>query len=142
MTAATFVAELDTTLGTALLAEHRSYLKAVRPLLDAGLVKGMAHVTGGGITENLPRVLPVGCAADVDVASWDLPAIFRLIRSRGRIATDEMFRAFNMGVGMVLVSSHEHAPRVRAMLEQQGENAIALGRVVDGDRVVRYLGWS
>ncbi len=142
MTADTLVAELGTTIGTALLAEHRSYLKAVRPLLDAGVVKGMAHVTGGGITENLPRVLPAGCAAEVDVTSWNVPAIFRLIRSRGRIATEEMYRAFNMGVGMILVCSHEHAPSARAMLEQQGEHTIALGRIVDGDRVVRYVGGS
>ncbi len=142
MTADTVLPELGTTLGTALLAEHRSYLKIVKPLLDAGLVKGMAHITGGGITENLPRVLPAGCAADVEVASWDRPAIFRLIQTRGRIETDEMFRAFNMGVGMILVSSPEHASSAREMLAQRGEDTIALGRVVDGDRVVRYLGWS
>src|SRR5216117_161786 len=79
----TMVPELGVTVGDALLAPHRSYLSAVRPLLDAGLIKGMAHITGGGITENLPRTLPAGCAADVDRRSWSVPPIFAFLRTRG-----------------------------------------------------------
>jgi phosphoribosylformylglycinamidine cyclo-ligase len=139
MTPDVLVPELHMTLGDALLAEHRSYLRAIDPLLDAGFIKGMAHITGGGITDNLPRILPGGCAADVDVASWTPPPIFRLLQMRGHVAADEMFRTFNMGVGMILVTAPEAASAVRAMLERQGERTIPLGRIVEGQQVVRYL---
>ena len=94
--------ELGTTVGDALLAPHRSYLTPVRPLLERGLVKGMAHITGGGITENLPRVLPEGCAAEIDRAVVDGAAVVQAAPAARRASpTDEMFRAFNMGVGLV-----------------------------------------
>jgi phosphoribosylformylglycinamidine cyclo-ligase len=123
-------------IGDALLAPHRSYLAPIRPLLDEGLVKGMAHITGGGITENLPRTLPEGCAAVVDSASWTVPPIFNVIRERGGIDADEMFRAFNMGIGVILVCDRQHLERVLTLLE--GEQPIRLGRVVEGDRSVSY----
>ena len=139
-TADTFVPELATTAGEALLAPHRSYLRLVRPLIDRGFVKGLAHITGGGITENLPRILPEGCAADVDLQSWSVPPIFRLLQERGPIARDEMFRAFNMGVGLVIVCAPRDAQRAINMLVMAGEsNAFRLGFVVSGDRTVRYL---
>jgi phosphoribosylformylglycinamidine cyclo-ligase len=139
-TADTFVPELATTAGEALLAPHRSYLRLVRPLIDRGFVKGLAHITGGGITENLPRILPEGCAADVDLQSWSVPPIFRLLQERGGIARDEMFRAFNMGVGLVIVCAPRDAQRAINMLVMAGEpNAFRLGFVVSGDRTVRYL---
>ncbi len=118
------------TVGEALLAPHRSYLHAVRPLLDAGLVKGMAHITGGGITENLPRVLPEGSAAEVDRRTWTVPPIFQLLQTHGQIATDEMFRAFNMGIGLIVVCSRPNVERVLAMLERSGERPVSLGQVV------------
>src|SRR4029077_3741031 len=105
----TFVTELGMTVGEALLAPHRSYLKAVRPLIERGLVKGLAHITGGGITENLPRILPEGCAAEVDLQSWSVPPIFRLLQQRGAIAQAEMFRTFNMGVGLVIICASRDA---------------------------------
>src|SRR5207248_5433850 len=108
----TFVPELGTKVGDALLATHRSYLPIVRPLIDRGLVKGLAHITGGGITENLPRTLPEECAAVVELKAWDVPPIFRLLQQRGAIARDEMFRAFNMGVGLVIVCAEADADRV------------------------------
>ena len=92
------VAELGTTLGEALLATHRSYLPVVRPFLPRGVLKGLAHITGGGITENLPRIFPAGCAAEIDRGAWKVPPLFRLLQQKGGIATDEMFRAFNMGI--------------------------------------------
>jgi phosphoribosylformylglycinamidine cyclo-ligase len=109
--------ELGTTIGDALLAPHRSYLPVIQPLLAAGVVKGMAHITGGGITENLPRVLPEGCAAVVDTGAWVVPPIFRLLQERGHIATDEMFRAFNMGIGMILVCAAERRDQVLHALD-------------------------
>ena len=135
----TMVPELGVTVGDALLAPHRSYLSAVRPLLDAGLIKGMAHITGGGITENLPRTLPAGCAADVDRRSWSVPPIFAFLRTRGDIAEDEMLRAFNMGIGLIAVVEASSSDRVVDLLRRGGERPIALGRVVSGDRGVRYV---
>ena len=137
----TTVPELGTTVADALLAPHRSYLAAVRPLLAAGLVKGMAHITGGGITENLPRSLPEGCAASVDLSAWSVPPLFRLIASSGRIAGDEMLRAFNMGVGLIIVCAEADADGVLSSLRGHGEpSAFRLGSVVAGDRVVTYSG--
>src|SRR5688572_27137649 len=95
LTADDVVPELGTSIGEALLATHRTYQSVVMPLLDAGLVKGMAHITGGGITENLPRVLPAGCAAEVERRAWTVPALFVLLQRHGHISDDEMFRAFN-----------------------------------------------
>jgi phosphoribosylformylglycinamidine cyclo-ligase len=136
----TVVAELGTTVGDALLMPHRSYLPFVRPLLDRGVVKGMAHITGGGMTENLPRALPDGCVAEIDLRAWSVPPLFRLIEQHGAIARDEMFRAFNMGVGLVLVCAADDAGRVMDLLTEAGEpNAFRLGAVVAGERAVRYL---
>jgi phosphoribosylformylglycinamidine cyclo-ligase len=135
----TFVKELNQTIGNALLATHRSYLPLVRPLLDAGYVKGLAHITGGGITENLPRVLPDGCAAEIDRRAWKLPSIFRLLQQHGRITDAEMFRAFNMGVGMIVVCSPRDVERVINTELRAGEpNAVRLGYVVSGHRTVSY----
>jgi phosphoribosylformylglycinamidine cyclo-ligase len=136
----TFVAELGTTVGDALLASHRSYLSLVRPLLERQSVRGLAHITGGGITENLPRVLPEGCAAEIDRQAWDVPALFRLLQERGQIAREEMFRAFNMGIGLVIVCAAREAERVINMLARAGEpHAVRIGFVVSGNRQVTYL---
>jgi phosphoribosylformylglycinamidine cyclo-ligase len=126
-----FVAEIGATVGDALLAPHRSYLRAIRPLLDAGIVKGMAHITGGGIIENLPRVLPEECGAVIDRRAWAVPPIFTLIQERGRVATDEMFRAFNMGIGLVVVCAAHDEGEVRRRIP----DAAAIGKVVAGSGV-------
>ena len=127
----TVVPELGVSIGEALLAPHRSYLRAVRPLLEAGLVKGMAHITGGGITENLPRVLPDGCAAIIDPGAWTVPPLFRLLQpSAAQIATDEMFRAFNMGIGLIIVVPRRGpAARDRPRSASAGESPIVIGQV-------------
>jgi len=131
--------ELGMSLGDALLAPHRSYLRSLAPVVDAGLVKGMAHITGGGITDNLPRVLPGGCSASIEVGSWPVPQLFTLLRRLGSIATSEMFRTFNMGVGMIVVCAAPDCERVLRMLEEAGEGAAApIGRIVPGDRGVQY----
>jgi phosphoribosylformylglycinamidine cyclo-ligase len=136
----TVAAELGTTIGDALLAPHRSYLAYVRPLIERGLVKGLAHITGGGITENLPRTLPDGCAAEVDLQSWPVLPIFRLLEEMGSIPRDEMFRAFNMGVGIVIVCAAREANRALNMIAMAGEpNAFRLGLIVAGERSVRYI---
>jgi phosphoribosylformylglycinamidine cyclo-ligase len=136
----TFVDELGATVGDALLAPHRSYLGIVRPLIERGLVKGLAHVTGGGLTENVPRTLPEGCAAEIDLQSWSVPPIFRLLEQRGAIARPEMFRAFNMGVGLVIVCAQRDADRIIEVAAMAGEpGAFRLGAVVSGERTVRYV---
>ncbi len=135
----TFVPELQSTVGDALLAPHRSYLQAVRPLLARGSIKGLAHITGGGITENLPRILPEGCAAEIDLRAWNVPAIFRLLQQRGGIATDEMLRAFNMGIGLIVACAARDADGVITSIGRVGESAaIRIGFVVAGNRQVAY----
>ena len=135
----TYVSELGTTIGEALLAPHRSYLNLVRPLIERDWVKGLAHITGGGLTENLPRTLPDGCAADIDLQAWTIPPIFQLLQKHGAIARDEMFRAFNMGVGLVIVCTSRDAERVINTLMRGGEpDAFRIGFVVSGERSVRY----
>jgi phosphoribosylformylglycinamidine cyclo-ligase len=136
----TWVPALGATVGDALLAPHRSYLAQVRPLLERGLVKGLAHITGGGLTENLPRTLPELCAAEVDLNAWSTPPLFRLIQDRGGIAREEMFRAFNMGVGMVVICAPDEVERVIDMASGAGgAPPFRLGFVVAGERSVRYL---
>jgi phosphoribosylformylglycinamidine cyclo-ligase len=136
----TYVGELGKSAGDALLAPHRSYLAVIRPLLDRRWAKGLAHITGGGITENLPRILPAGCAAEIDTRAWQVPPIFRVLQQRGTIAADEMFRTFNMGIGLIVACAARDADRVINTMRTGGEpNACRLGFVVAGDRTVRYL---
>jgi phosphoribosylformylglycinamidine cyclo-ligase len=134
----TMIPEIGLTIGDALLAPHRSYLSLVRPLLERGQVKGLAHITGGGITENLPRILPDGCAADIDLSSWTVPAIFGLLQKYGSISRDEMYRAFNMGIGLVIACPSDEAQQVLDGLTGAGEHAVRIGVVAAGDRAVRY----
>jgi phosphoribosylformylglycinamidine cyclo-ligase len=135
----TFVTELGSTVGEALLATHRSYLGVVAPLLEAGVVCAMAHITGGGITENLPRVLPEGCSASVDAGCWKPTPIFELLQRFGSIDGPEMFRTFNMGIGMILVTRAMDVDRVLELLKAAGEpDAVVLGSIVPGPRDVRY----
>jgi phosphoribosylformylglycinamidine cyclo-ligase len=135
-----FIPEVGATVADALLAPHRSYLSTVRPLLERSYVRGLAHITGGGITENLPRILPEGCAAEVDRRSWQVPPLFPLLQQHGKIADDEMFRAFNMGIGLIIVCSSRDAQRVLNALVLAGEpGAERIGYVISGDRTVRYV---
>ncbi|OLD62790.1 MAG: phosphoribosylformylglycinamidine cyclo-ligase, partial [Acidobacteria bacterium 13_1_40CM_2_68_5] len=97
------VPELNRSVGEELLAVHRSYLPVLRGLIPAGALYGMAHITGGGFTDNIPRILPRGLSARIDLGTWPVPPVFRYLQDTGRIADDEMFRTFNMGIGMVLV---------------------------------------
>ncbi|MFN7980303.1 MAG: phosphoribosylformylglycinamidine cyclo-ligase [Vicinamibacterales bacterium] len=133
------VDELGGTVGDVLLATHRSYLPLMRPLLAAGLVKGMAHITGGGITENLPRILPETCTAVINRAAWQVPPVFSFIAKHGGIADAEMLRAFNMGVGLIVACSAAVADDVLARLHGAGEGgAFRIGQIVEGEAVVRY----
>jgi len=134
-----FVQELDRTVGEELLTPTRIYVKAVLPLLEQFKIKGLAHITGGGLTENIPRILPRGVKVVLDRAAWPVPPVFQLIRQIGQVAEEEMLRTFNMGIGMVLVVSPEQAPLVLQELENLGETAYRIGRVETGDPVVEYI---
>ena len=133
----THVPELGTTVGDALLEPHRSYLPEVRPLLETGRIKGMAHITGGGITDNLPRILPPGTAAAIDTRAWAVPPLFQWVQQSGQVPDDDMFRTFNMGIGLILVSAREDA---EAVMKELGAEARMIGEVVPGEGMVRYEG--
>ncbi len=133
------VPELGETVGDALLAPHRSYLPVIRPLLGTGFIKGMAHITGGGITDNLPRILPAGVTARVDRQSWLTPPLFRWLGEAGSVPEPDLRRAFNMGIGLILVVAPEHVDQVRASLRDAGEaNAVVIGGIEAGTGGVRY----
>jgi phosphoribosylformylglycinamidine cyclo-ligase len=130
---------LGRTIGEALLEPHRSYLDVVRPLTARGLVKGMAHITGGGITENLPRILPAGAGARVDRGAWSVPPLFRFLQERGRVADEDMFRTFNMGIGLIVVCAANDEPVVRDLLREAGETgAVTIGSIAAGAGQVVY----
>ena len=126
------------TVADVLLATHRSYLPAIRPLLGTGLIKGMAHITGGGITENLPRVLPDGLQARVGTSSWTVPPVFTWLQKAGGVSDDEMRRAFNMGLGLVIVCSAADADAVVERLTSAGEAPMRIGAVEAGTAGVSY----
>jgi phosphoribosylformylglycinamidine cyclo-ligase len=134
------VPELGETVGEALLRPHRSYLPVIGPLLGRGLIKGMAHITGGGITDNLPRVLPAGTAACVDRTSWRVPPVFRWLGEAGRVPEYDMRRALNMGIGLILVVAANDADAVHRALLNAGEaNSVVIGDIVQGAPEVRYV---
>jgi phosphoribosylformylglycinamidine cyclo-ligase len=134
----TYVPELGGTIADVLLETHRSYLPLLRPLLGGGRIKGMAHITGGGITENLPRILPPGTAAVIDRASWDVPAIFGWLQANGGVPDDDMLRTFNMGIGMTVVAARDAAEALLGDLTASGARVI--GEIVPGDGQVMYRG--
>ena len=115
------------TLGEALLTPTRIYVKSVLAALKLGTIKGLAHITGGGLVENLPRVLPDGISAKIDLSSWDKPPIFEWLRSSADIKTIEMLRTFNSGIGMAIVVAKENAKPVKKCLEGMGETLFTIG---------------
>jgi phosphoribosylformylglycinamidine cyclo-ligase len=128
----TFIDELGMSVGEALLQPHLSYLKMLEGLLDAGSIKGLAHITGGGLTDNIPRILPTGTAVEINKGSWPILPIFTLMQKLGNVSEAEMFRTFNMGVGMVIVSSVEEAQAVKTHIPQHGAAIYEIGCVVEG----------
>ncbi len=119
-------------LGAALLAPTRLYVRPALGAIRAGGVHALAHITGGGLTENLPRVLPEGLGAQIDLGAWRLPPVFRWLMDQGAIAQAEMLKTFNSGIGMVLVVDAARAQALRAMLETAGERVHVLGHVAPG----------
>jgi phosphoribosylformylglycinamidine cyclo-ligase len=132
--------ELQTTVGDALLRPHRSYLPIVDPLLGTPTIKGMAHITGGGITDNLPRILPPGTAAAIDRSAWTVPPLFRWLVNAGGVPEDDAYRTFNMGIGLIVACAPEHQQEVVTTLREHGEpNARVIGRIIAGEPGVTYV---
>jgi len=133
-----YVNELKAKVGNELMKTHKSYWPVIKRIIDTGCVNAMAHITGGGITENLPRVLPKGTAALVEMGSWPVLPIFKHLEQLGNVPQDEMFRTFNMGIGMVLVAPSKDFKKVMALIDRAGEKGHVIGRIIKGDRKVQY----
>jgi phosphoribosylformylglycinamidine cyclo-ligase len=133
-----YVNELKGKVGNELLRTHKSYWPSIKRLVDGECVSAMAHITGGGITENLPRVLPRGVAAVIEMGSWQVPPIFEHLQQLGNVPQEEMLRTFNMGLGMLLVVPSKKFKKAQTVLERAGEKAFTVGRIVKGDRKVMY----
>ena len=143
LTVETVVPELGGALGEILLTPTRIYAKQVLSLMESYPLKGIAHITGGGITDNLPRVFPARCGARIRRGSWPVLPIFEAIRARGSVALDEMYRVFNMGIGLILVAAPDHADGVMAKARELGEQAYHIGEMVaqqTDEGVVEYVG--
>jgi phosphoribosylformylglycinamidine cyclo-ligase len=133
-----YINELKDKTGAALMRVHRSYLGIIRKLIAGEVVSGMAHITGGGITENLPRIIPKGMGAQVDLASWQVPPLFEHLQKLGSVERDEMLRTFNMGIGMIVVVPAEKVKKAKAILNRANERCYIIGRIVRGERRVSY----
>ena len=123
----------DMSLGEALLAPTKIYVRSSMAAVKAGLVKGLAHITGGGFLENIPRVMPDDLVAEIDSGSWEMPAVFHWLQKEGNIATREMARTFNCGIGMVVIVSAENAEKTKEILTEHGEQVHEIGRMVKGN---------
>ena len=135
----THLEQLGMTIGEALLQTHLSYLPALEGLLDTGAIKGLAHITGGGLLENIPRILPEGTGVEIRRGAWPVLPVFELMQRIGNVAESEMYRTFNMGVGMIIICAADESPRIAAHLRERGEAFYEIGRVVEGARQVRLI---
>ncbi len=129
---------LGATVAQLLLAPHRSYYAMLEPLLDTGLLKGMAHITGGGITDNLPRILPDGTAAVVARGTWPVLPVFSYMKDAAQIDDADMYRTFNMGIGMILVVAPGDLPAIRKHFTSRKEACYEIGSIVEGEKIVKY----
>ncbi len=127
-------------VGRELLKIHRSYFPALAPALAEEGLHGLAHITGGGLTDNVPRILPEGCRARIDLSAWRIPPLFDLLRREGGVATEEMLRVFNMGIGMVVAVDPEQADEIVEGLSARGETPKLIGAVEEGAGGVAYEG--
>ena len=129
------VEKLGETVGNSLLKTHTSFLKPLENLLDSGIIKGLAHITGGGFLENIPRILPANVAVEIKRGTWDEPPVFGLMQKLGNVADAEMFRTFNMGVGMIIVCSEED----KEFLQNNLGEGFEIGRIVEGNKEIYIL---
>jgi phosphoribosylformylglycinamidine cyclo-ligase len=134
----TFVSEIKNKVGNELMRTHKSYWPIIKKMIAGECVAALAHITGGGITENLPRVLPRGTAAIIERGTWPVPPIFEHLQKLGNVPADEMLRTFNMGIGMLLVVPAKKFKKAETLLDRAGEKFYSVGRIVKGDRKVMY----
>ncbi len=134
------VAECGGVLGDVLLTPTKLYVKPVLQMLAQVNIKGMAHITGGGFIENIPRVLPSHVNAHIEYGSWPILPIFQLMQREGQISHQDMFRTFNMGIGMVIIVAEQDAEQAIAIAKQAGEHIYTLGRITDGKQIVTFDG--
>lgn len=134
-----YVPELGTTIGEELLRPHRCYLHPLMDVLQQFDVHAMAHITGGGFYDNIPRVLPSDCRVIIDRRAWEVPFIFRLIQGKGSVPDPEMFRTFNMGIGMVVIVPREQGLSLIEFLQMRGESAMLIGEVQRGGHDVQIM---
>ena len=134
----TYLEDIGASVGEALLIPHRCYAPSVLPVVEKYDVRAMAHITGGGLTDNIPRVLPEGCDAVVSMNSFTPLPIFQLMQQLGNVPDDDMRRTFNLGVGYVCIVPADEADAVKALLIEGGEDAWILGEIAAGSGVVRY----
>lgn len=132
----TNVAELGMTVGEALLLPHLSYLHPLEGLLDQGIIKGLAHITGGGLLDNIPRILPEGTAVKIEQGSWPVLPMYELFRRLGNVSERELYRTFNMGVGMVIVCSATDVTDIKNHFRGRGDSCYQIGDVIAGEREV------
>ncbi|HET9178613.1 MAG TPA: phosphoribosylformylglycinamidine cyclo-ligase [Terriglobia bacterium] len=137
-----YVPKLGRRLDEELLAPHRCYAPLLLPLHQKGWLTGLVHITGGGITENTPRILPANCQAEIHLGSWPVPPVFTMIASLGRVRQPEMLRTFNMGLGMLLIVPNKNVEDVSRALRRKKEKFWTVGRVVRGKAEVKYLAGS
>jgi phosphoribosylformylglycinamidine cyclo-ligase len=135
----TIIPQLNASVGAALLQPHVSYLPALEGLLETGLIKGLAHITGGGLTENIPRILPDKTSVLIARDTWPVLPIFNVMQELGSIADAEMYRTFNMGVGMVVICAPQDAPAIKAHLASRDTACYEIGRVEAGHRQVNIV---
>src|ERR1700684_3312339 len=133
-----YVTAIKEKAGAALMKTHRSYLSVIQKLVTAGVTTGMAHITGGGISENLPRILPRNVTAQVELGSWPVLPIFEHLRDLGQVSQEEMMRTFNMGIGLIAAIPADKFARAKTVLDRAEEKFHVIGRIVKGDRRVQY----
>ncbi len=132
----TYLPEVGSTVGEALLAPHISYLRPLESLLDQQVIKGLAHITGGGLVDNIPRILPEGTGVKINNCTWPVLPIFDLLKQIGNVSESEMFRTFNMGIGMVVVCARVDVAQIADKIQQAGQKCYEIGEVIAGDKKV------
>ncbi len=136
LTVEEYIPEIKNYVGDELLRTHRSYFPLLSSLRETGIIKGYAHITGGGFIDNLPRILPHDCSCKIDSSKWEIPSIFDFLREQGSIPINEMFRTFNMGIGMIIVIEPKHKQKVEKYFKEKDEDFLEIGTITKGNKKV------
>ena len=134
-----YVPELGTTVGAELLSHHKSYVKSILALREHCDIKGIAHITGGGLADNISRILPSNCCAAIQKGTWEIPPIFPFLQEKGGVDESEMYHVFNMGIGLVIVMPHNQIDTAITTLRESGESPFPIGKIVHGEKGVRII---